>query len=396
MTIEFKKIGGFFLCVAMLLFFISETLLAIGNPFSFQMKIIATVLSVIAFTTSRKVSVELVIIPVIFIFFIMNYFRADREAAAIEELFRFLLPMLVLMALYSNKGVIDSISKLFIWVVISNNVYQIYVYMAYYFGFPVLIPIRFEAGSIIRAEGWVGFFSLYGFMNFCALMLVRYAGIYENHKKMLSFVFFIFAVLSTSLKLLAAFIIYAAFNMKKKSAPLVAIFLIAAIAVFAHTQKNLIGTMLSAIDSKFAFYITQGNSARSDSYRVMFESLVKPNLIGEGLGMFGGPASVKYGSPLYREYNFNWHNTATLSTTDTFYPHLFVELGLLGGITYLFFIFRYGQKNITKPWVIIVTSFLIDAAFSFSILSIPYFLSAAICMLIFSEGKNVNNKKVPL
>ncbi len=396
MIFEIKKVGGFFLCAAMILFFISEALLAIGEPFSFQLKAIATALSIIALTISRRFSVNLVIVPIIFIFLVLNYFRGAVEAAAIEEFFRFFLPILVLMALYSNKEVLCFISKSFIWIVISNDIYQIYVYIAYYIGLPLLIPLRFETGSIIRAEGWVGFFSLFGFMNFCALMLVSYTGVYERYRKSLSVVFSVFALLSTSLKLVPAFIIFAAFNMKKKSAPLIAMIVIFSIAVFAHAQRNLIGGMLATIDSKLAFYITQGNSARSDSYRVMLESLAKPNLTGEGLGMFGGPASVKFGSPLYRDYNFNWHNTVSLSTTDTFYPHLFVELGLLGGMVYLFFVLRYGQNQITKPWVIIVASFLIDAAFSFSILSIPYFLSAAICMLIFSDRMNIKTRQVAL
>lgn len=387
MTLYKKQIGGIVLLVAVLAYFLSEPFLVLDDDLSIQLKLVATALCVLAICIRRRFDKGLVMVPVILVFLAVNYFRGAVEAAAAEELLRYLLPILVLLALYANIESINILARFFVWLVLSNDFYQVYVYFAYVSGLPVLIPLRFEAGYIIRAEGWVGFFSLFGFMNFCALMIVRYSGLYERRKTLLSVVFIVFSLLSTSLKLVAAYLMLAAFNLKKKLAPVLAVIFIVVATVFIYSQKNLTGTLIATIDSKLAFYVTQGNSARSESYRVMFESLVQPNFTGEGLGMFGGPASTRYGSPLYSKYNFNWHDTVQLTTTDTFFPHLFVEMGLLGGLIYLFFLFRYGQKKITATWIIIVIAYLADAMVSFSILSIPYFLSAAICMLLFSKVK---------
>ncbi|MBE4158626.1 hypothetical protein HJ102_13755 [Vibrio parahaemolyticus] len=87
---------------------------------------------------------------------------------------------------------------------------------------------------------------------------------------------------------------------------------------------------------KIEFYVSVGNSARFESYRVMYESLTSGNFFGEGIGSFGGPSSTNYNSPLYQSYYFNWYGMQEqLNTTDTFYPHVFVELGLFTGIIYL-------------------------------------------------------------
>ncbi|WP_153011297.1 hypothetical protein [Sterolibacterium denitrificans] len=388
MIIRKKQISSLVLCISMLLFFISESFLSIGDDIAFQLKLLATVAIIFTIFLGRYFDRWLFLVPLILLFLFVNYFRGAVAAAAAEELLRYLLPMLILLTLYANRKSIDILAKAFIWIVLSNDLYQAYAYFAYFNGLPVLIPIRFEAGYIIRAEGWVGFFSLFGFMNFCALMIVRYTGLYEEkNKNLLSAVFMVFSLLSASFKLAFAYMALVVFNAKNKTIPIWGAILLLSITVFAHSQKDLAETFLAVVDSKIAFYITERNSARAESYRVMLESLAQPNFTGEGLGMFGGPASTKYGSPLYSKYNFDWHNTINLTTTDTFYPHLFVELGLLGGIIYLLFLFRYGQSKRTTPWMIISIALLADTFFSFSILSVPYFLSAVICMLLFSREK---------
>jgi hypothetical protein len=195
-----------------------------------------------------------------------------------------------------------------------------------------------------------------------------------------------FAILSTSLKAITAFLVY--FTFRAKSKKTIATLLIAiATTIFISTYyHSLAKDILSTVDSKISYYLTKGDSARYESYRVMFESLGKPNLIGEGLGSFGGPASIYYNSPKYNEYNFNWYALEEkLSTTDTLYPHLFVELGLFGAILYLSIIFNYNQYHKTRMWAVVFISFLIDNIASFSMLSAPYFFTAALLMTAFSQ-----------
>ena len=67
------------------------------------------------------------------------------------------------------------------------------------------------------------------------------------------------------------------------------------------------------------------------------------------------------------------------------YPHIFVELGLLGGLLYLGFLFLYGQRYPSALWVVIVGAFIIDNFASFAMLSPPYFFTAALFMSLFSR-----------
>jgi hypothetical protein len=147
---------------------------------------------------------------------------------------------------------------------------------------------------------------------------------------------------------------------------------------------------------KTGFYITNGNSARADSYRVMTESLLKGNFLGEGLGTFGGPASVKYHSPLYSYYHFNWYGLGDiLKTTDTFYPHLFVELGLIGGTMWLWVVLRYGNSNrLSRTWCLIVAAFCFENGFSMAFVSPSYVFVALLTMYLFRDGDVVSERNL--
>jgi hypothetical protein len=96
------------------------------------------------------------------------------------------------------------------------------------------------------------------------------------------------------------------------------------------------------------------------------------------VGSFGGPASVAYNSPVYSEYRFNWYYTIDLSTTDTFFPHLFVEMGFIGSLLYLFIImaplFLPWKREKFKIVFVIYFALFFDALFSYSLNNIAFLM----------------------
>lgn len=379
---------SFFLCsLAIISFFLSEPFLYFDSKTSMLFKVFSFVFLITSILLNPRIDTSIrYLLPVGF-FFLIGTLKSFNLSAALDEILRFLFPVIILIALYASQDSIKSLCKIFIWIVISNDIYQIYAYAAYLAGLPVFSDPKFDFGYLMRAEGWVGFFSLFGFMNFCAFLLVKHGNIYNKQPKYLHWFFVLFSILSTSMKLALAYGIYFIFTLKNKSTLLLVTALMIVASAASIYNPWMIEKLINILDSKISFYISTGNSARAESYRVLFESMLAPHILGEGLGSFGGPASTTYNSPLYAKYNFNWYGLEVLTTTDTFYPHLFIELGLLGGLCYLFFLLKYGQKTRTRFWWIIASSLLLDSIFSFSLLSPPYFTCAALCMLIFSEKK---------
>lgn len=382
---------------AFFLFCASELFLAQGESISLPLKMAGCLLLLASMLSKPKLDKPIILLIPLSIFLLIGLYKSFYYPAGFEELLRFILPIAILINLYHNLKHIDKIAYFFVVIVISNDIYQIYAYFAFVTNLPTFLPVRLEAGYIIRAEGWVGFFSLFGFMNFCAFLITRHTNIFHKNQRFLSALFLVFVILSTSTKVLIALLIYAIAIKKNRKLLKVTIATTLAVCILFIAQPKLANDMISVLDTKVGFYITQGNSARSESYRVMFESLAAPNFLGEGLGSFGGPASTKFDSPLYEKYNFNWYGLEDqLATTDTLYPHIFVELGVFGGALYLLFIFSYGFRKATPLWIVVASSFALDNLASFSMLSPPYFYSAALCMILFSKKTStIPTQKTP-
>jgi hypothetical protein len=103
-------------------------------------------------------------------------------------------------------------------------------------------------------------------------------------------------------------------------------------------------------------------------------------LFGRGVGVFGGPASTSYNSTFYKGVGFDWYDTAwlNLTTTDTYLPHLFVELGIIGGLLYLaILITPLFRKRLTEKLMIVLVIYFclfFDMLFSFSLNNLEYLL----------------------
>ena len=109
----------------------------------------------------------------------------------------------------------------------------------------------------------------------------------------------------------------------------------------------------------------------------MWKEISNFNLFGHGVGSFGGPGSLKYDSPYYASVNFKWLDTfwMKMTTVDTFPPHVFIELGIVGGL--LFFLVLLTpliKKRVSAMVLIIYFTLFFDMLFTFSLANLEYMM----------------------
>lgn len=368
-----------------ILVFLSEILHVSFPEKSVTLKIFALgymlLYTVFIFKLSRHLSFLLLLFIPFFIYGVFNSFSFN---AAISEGIRYLFPIIVLLYSYSIRYNYKLLLKALIIFVLLNDFGQIINYINWINGvdqwFYHFAPdgSRFYNASagIIRATGFVVFFGLFGFMNLVAFFLTK------NHyhgkgKRIILLIFVISMFLSFSYKTIGTFLLLLFFQFKNKLKffqIITVVFLITLVVA-----PSTLATASFNIKRRIEQYITDGDSARSESYRVMFSEIASVNLFGTGIGSFGGPASITYNSPFYDEVNFNWYKTPNLKTTDTYFPHLFVEMGIIGALVYLMFIFGpilflKWSRNKIKIVLILFFSLCFDSLFSYSMNNIAFLL----------------------
>lgn len=322
-------------------------------------------------------------------FFIYGIIISFKLEAAIEEGVRYLFPISILMYGYALKKDFKFLLYSFIVFALINDCWQIVNYLNWMRGvrqwFYIYNPYwntwsPNTTSGILRATGIVGFFGLFGFLNLIAFFLTR--KFYHGKGKMvLLMIFLVSMFLSFSYKTLGTFLVLIFLEMKNKLRVLMYILGVFVIAFL--TMPKLVLTMEKNARYRLVEYVLEGNSARGDSYRVMFEEMGRLNLFGRGVGAFGGPSSVTYNSPVYKEVKFNWYTTPELTTTDTYYPHLFVEMGIIGGLFYMLIIIspliflRWSYEKFKIAFVIYF-ALLFDALFAYSINNIAYLIVSLI------------------
>ncbi|WP_043201582.1 hypothetical protein [Paraburkholderia acidipaludis] len=388
--------GAWLIALSYLTFCISDMMLSVQDDRSVVVKLAAFGLLGMSVALRPRFHKYILLIGPLIVVLMIGLIRSFNLVAGIDELQRFIFPIAITIALYAYRDRLRVVVLMFFFVVVTNDIFQCYFYAAYILKLPLLLPVRIDSGLYLRAQGWIGFFSEFGFMNFCALLLLTLG---KNRKRtgLWKYCIVIFSILSFSFKLFVVLLAYPVVLKTIRGKAYILALAGIALVVFAFTL-GFFDQILALAESKISFYIVAGNSARAESYRVMWESLIRGNFLGEGLGSFGGPASVKYNSPLYSYYHFNWYGMQDiLKTTDTFYPHLFVELGLLGGVLWLFIVVMYGQRYVTnRIWIYVVAAFLFDNAFSLAILSPSYVFPALLVMYWISEQKERSNSRMPV
>ncbi|MDR3572042.1 MAG: hypothetical protein P4L81_07740 [Candidatus Pacebacteria bacterium] len=385
--VQTNSLGSWILAIAYIAFCIGDMMLQVNEDLSSPIKIIAFGLLALALLyRPRFHRLIWLLLPLGGVMLVATV-RSFNKSAAVEELSRFAFPIAITVTIYAYRTSLRPVIVTFIAVVISNDLFQCYAYAAHVAGLPALITERIDSGLYLRAQGWIGFFSEFSFMNFCAFVLCRRYWITRKSMRA-SWIFMLFAVLGLSFKLFPVVVAYFIIE-RKNSFRTVLVVVVGTVTTAAAMVTGLLDKFVDVASTKVLLYIVAGNSARAESYRVLFESFAGGNVFGEGLGSFGGPASVKYNSPLYSSYNFKWYGMDNvLKTTDTFYPHLFVEIGLVGACIWMVFVFLYGQLDRRDAtWKFMVVAFAFDNIFSMSLLSASYVFSALLTMYLFSLSR---------
>jgi hypothetical protein len=304
--------------------------------------------------------------------------------AGIDDGIRYLFPIVTLFYSYSIKKHFKILLYFIIAFVLINFITQLFNYYYWlqggiqWFYYTTKDGFRYvnKSAGIIRATGTVVFFGFFGFFNMIAFFVINkfYIGKYKNILLGIT----LFGLLgSISFKALGAFLLVLAIYYYKKVYKIAGYLLLLLIGIY-FTYPSKINLFVENLVLRIQLYITTGNSARSESYRAMFNEFANFNFFGRGVGVFGGPASTKYNSPFYDEINFNWYDTAwlNLSTTDTYLPHLFVELGIIGGIMYfLVLITPLIMNKINKKMILVLVIYFclfFDMLFSFSLNNLEY------------------------
>lgn len=332
---------------------------------------------------NRNLFIGLLVFLPFLIYGILNSFYI---VAGIGDAIRYLFPVVVLFYSYSIKEYFPLLLKFVIFFVVINFLMQFinyYYYLKgvkqwfYYTTSDGFVYVNMTSG-ILRATGIVVLFAFFGFFNMIAFFLIHkfYNGKYKNILLGIT----VFGILaSISYKTIGTFVFFLMIYFYKHiSKFIIGIGISAAIIFIAFPTK--IVSFIKDINVRIDLYLTSSNSTRSQSYQVMFDEISKGNLLGEGIGAFGGPASIQYNSPYYQEVFFNWIDTKwmELPTTDTYPPHAFVELGIIGALIYFALLciplFRKYLNGKMKLVIFIYAALFIDMLFSFSLNSLEFLL----------------------
>ncbi|MBA3985199.1 MAG: hypothetical protein H0X63_01115 [Flavobacteriales bacterium] len=378
-------LGKMIILLPLLLLYYSEVLMYLRSDYSGLIKVCTTFYMMIYAFFQLKYHGYLIAFIVFFLpFFVYGIFNSFSLTAALNEGVRYLFPIAVLLYGFAIRKHFKLLIHFFLIFVLINDLWQIINYINwakgvdqwFYLYRPDAPRFYNMSSDIIRATGIVGFFGLHGFINLIAFLLARkyYHG---KFKIALLAIFVVSMFLSFSYKTLGTFILFLFFEMKNKLKILgycLGVFLIGLIFL-----PKTLESMQESFVYRVNEYVIEGNSARADSYRVMFDEIKDGNLFGRGVGSFGGPASVKYKSPIYKEVRFRWYSTTDLTTTDTFFPHLFVEMGLIGAMFYLFILivplaFLKWRIDKFKLALLIYLALFIDTLFSYALNNILFLI----------------------
>lgn len=323
----------------------------------------------------RQKNIYVFVLPFLVIYLtVLIFYNNIQLRPALEDGMRYLIPFIAIIYGIQLKSEISLVIKIILIYVVFNNFYQLIN--------GAISLVFLKEISFNRATGFVGFFDFFGFINLVGLILINEVKIIDvqRYRRYLEVFFIVFILWSLSLKIIILFFIYAAIRNRKT---IIIPFILWLMLLLFKNQSVINGFWL-----RVNRYLIYRDSARNESYRVAFNNLNEFWFIGKGPGTFGGPASTEHGSVLYENYNFNWFGELGLATTDTYYPHLIVELGLVFGVIYLFFIIivpiLLSKLNIVVIQIIFFVA--INSIFSFALNSISYCFFSFLIVGLYQEN----------
>lgn len=406
MKFNLKFIKYFLILLPFLLVFVAEIISFRQQSLGASMKLLAILYMFVYGALKLKYDYRLIATVLFFLpFFFYHIYISFNINAAIEEAIRYLFPIVVLFYGYSIRNHYLLLINFIILYAVLNNLYQPISYYnwlrdvheqwfynkvknqdIYYYN---------ETMGVIRAVGLIGFFAAYGFLNLVAYFLTKQF-YYGKRKKLLLILFVLGIFSSLSFKAIGAFVFLLFLLSEYKGKILTGIVFLSLIILVIFPKK--VTTFIDEFSIRIESYVTEGNSARAESYRVMFRDIADFRLIGRGIGSFGGASSTKYDSPVYEEVDFDWHKTKWLATTDTYFPHAFVEMGIIGAVLYFSVLIaplarRHYKKEVLFLVFVIYFSLFFDSIFSFALNNLIYLmLSLVLIYPILQYGKDIETK----
>lgn len=372
------------------------------------MKLLATIYMLSFVIAKNSYNKNLVISTLLFLpFLVYGILISFNIKAGLSDGLRYLFPIVVLLYSFSIKKHFELLIKFIIVFVIINFLAQLVNYYYWIKGVNQWfyhitdhgVVYYHTASNILRATGIVGFFGFFGFLNMVSFFILHkyYHG---RGRKIILTIAVISLTASFSFKTLGAFLVVLFVYYYKHAIKILGGLVVLTLSVYLIAYSRL-QLLVEEFLIRIQVYITEGESARSESYRVMFNEMANFNLFGKGVGVFGGPASTTYNSPYYSEIGFNWYGIEwmNLTTTDTYPPHLFVELGIIGGLIYLFVLltplFRYKLNQRMSLILVIYFCLFFDMLFSFSLNNLEYLMYSLVFVYpIFHYQKQFSKKDI--
>jgi len=322
----------------------------------------------------------------VFVPFFVHAWRISFDSrAALEDGVRYLFPVVVLFYSYAVRKHLDVLVKFWAIFIVLNFFTQLRNYYFWlqgadqWFYYKTVRGVRYYNATmgILRGTGLVTDFDLFGFMNLIGFIVIKnyYKG---KWKRAILTMAALGIIMSLSYKIIGAALILLIVDNIKKLHKTLALLLLGLIG-FSMAFPRTVNEIKHQLQLRVEDYITRGHSARADSYIVMYRQIKKGNLFGTGIGTFGGPASTKYRSPYYEKFGFNWYGIHYITTTDTYPPHPFVELGLLGALWYFFVItVPLFRRRLPKTVLYIYFVLFVDMLFTFSLNNLAFLLASLI------------------
>lgn len=353
----------------------------------------------------RRIPRDLFYITIVFIpILIYGIFNSWLLKAGISDGIRYLFPIAVLFYSYAIKEHFQLLLKFIIFFVVLNFLVQIINYLNWirgvdqWFYYTTYTGYRYynATAGIIRATGTVVFFGFFGFLNMIAFFLIKFY--YKGRFKIALLGISLFMLLASfSYKAFGPFLVILLAYYHRNLFKFVLGLIVAGITLFIALPER-VTAFIDNLILRIQLYITQGNSARSESYRVMWNEIFSGNWFGRGVGSFGGPASIEYNSWYYNLVGFDWFDAKwlQLTTTDTYPPHAFVELGIIGGLIYFILLsIPLFQKRISKSYLVVLaiyTCLYFDMLFSFSLNNLDYLMFSLVFIYPILQ---LNKNKLP-
>ena len=367
------------------LVFLGAIFLKVYHPLGTVFKLSAFAYMILYAVFYRKIPKDLLVATIIFIpFLIYGIIISFDIRAGVEDGLRYLFPFATLYYGYAIRKHLNIIVKFMIVFLLINFVAQFINYYYWLQGEEQWFYHVDKGGNsffnqsmgILRASGIVVYFNVLGYISMISYFVIQrfYKGRFQ---KILLAVSLILLLMTLSYKTIVSFILVFMIIHYKKLLNLITLGVISAITAmlaFPVQTKELIDNLLYRLN---AYILMKTPTVRSETYILMFKDIIDLDWFGHGVGAFGGPASLKYHSPYYEKVHFTWPDTfwMKMTTVDTFPPHVFIELGIIGGLVFFFaLISPLIRRYVPKLVLIIYFTLFIDMLFTFSLASLEYLM----------------------